>query len=321
MSRAGTLVNQTPVYPYTVALGHWARAIAEPDRTRYPYQALALLQQLALHGDPLADPLEVCIPRRWLVDALGNADADRCRVLLRQWVERGALRKLGRDSRGTRYLLLRPAIAELDDIARQQLVEYLQRQSSSAIEQQIAALLRPIDEAIEVVDDDAPPSETAPAKIDNAERVETLRRVDRQRSDVRDVLAKIARVPPNSLRYSGGHAAEVNSAIDWISRTHATWRYFESVCIAAARIVLADNAMERADLVWLFAPRNAELLTRALEAVAAKDVDDEQPNEDVFSLEPNATTDDEASNDPRIAELCAQHPGLTIAQAIEWLRE
>ncbi len=233
-------------YHSSVAVAHFARRLAEDTVSGGAYQPVAVLALLWTHAvDQFADTAVVFVAAEYMVGLVPNDARMRQTICL--------LRKVGAVARervrGGGYLLVKPALADLDDLARAQIA----RSDATALVRGQPSTAR------EKV------SEHDSAKTRNA----ALIALGKQPSDVRDVLAVtcgLAKDKRNNMRYSGKGSQHVQLATDWIAETGATWTRFRSVCKAAYMDKSPDKPTK---LEWLFAPRNADYLNRLLAQVTA----------------------------------------------------
>lgn len=92
---------------------------------------------------------------------------------------------------------------------------------------------------------------------------ETLTGLDKQRSDVRDVIAKMTGIKPNQLKFSGPGSTPVQAAIDWLSETGATWDTFIKVCARVHKDRSPDRP-KRIEYLFEYKPDKRAYLDRML---------------------------------------------------------
>jgi hypothetical protein len=90
-----------------------------------------------------------------------------------------------------------------------------------------------------------------------------LASIGKQRSDVRDVLAKMAGVKPNKMVYSGPGAQPVYAAVDWLTSTGTQWPRFVKLC---ERVAADDSPDKPKRIEFLFedVPEKRAYLQRML---------------------------------------------------------
>lgn len=234
-------------YHSSVAIGHFARRLAEGTVSGAAYQPVAVLALLWTHAvDQFAATAVVFVASEYMVGLVPNEARMRQTICL--------LRKVGAIARerpqGGGYLLIKPPLADLDDLAKAQIA----RANATAL---VRGAASPV------------PREKVPEHDGAKARHTALVNLSKQPSDVRDVLATMCGLPAskrNNLRYSGKGSQHVQFATDWIAETGATWAHFRNVCKAA---YLDKSPDKPTKLEWLFAPRNSDYLTRLLTQVNA----------------------------------------------------
>ena len=221
-------------YHARVAVGHFARKLAA-ERKRGGYQATAVLFMLwSFAADPWRGSATVHVAFSQFAGIVPTQA--RLRQIVCELKSVGALVKVGRSLRGAEYLLKKPAISELDEIARGQYT--------------------------------LPPSEATPPKPDiqlpdfdkasEKKRTACLKTLGTKRSEIRNILAELAGLDRSELRYKtkgAAKAAEVEATIDWLRETGADMQTFLTVC----KRVLKDPS-KPADPQWIFAPKHSDYL-------------------------------------------------------------
>ena len=200
-------------YHYRVAVPHYVRAC-----TGRPYQAIALL--LALWST-VEDPFEEAPFVRatgddlaWLVPT-----AVRLRLSVAELIAVDAIKRV----RGG-YVLHKPALVDLDAPARALLGQPGNLRLSDAPRKTVA-------ERDAIAERKRERVEAQRAASDG--RREALARIEKKPSDIRNALARIGQIKPNTLKFSGRGSGAVQAAIDWIAATEATHKEFATVCVAA----------------------------------------------------------------------------------------
>lgn len=223
------------------AIGHFARALQARTRGgRGSFGALAVLQALWLRVDVLADAPAVRID---LADLAGIVSSpERLRQVVAELVDVGAVERMP-FAAGRSLRLVKPRLADLDDVARSQI-------EAAAAEAEFARA------ELERV-------QRLGATVSKPERADALTRLGKKPSDVRDSLASMAGVSPGSLRYSGPGSGPVQAAIAWLAQTSATWEQFVTVC----EFVKQDRDRPASEVVWLFGDQHLAYLDRVLAAL------------------------------------------------------
>jgi ribosomal protein L17 len=223
-------------YHCAVAVGHFARALAANYKGRGGgYQTIAALSALWMRApDPFAPSAIVFVAVEHLA---GIVPSDgRMRQLVSELRDIKALETPD----GGGYRLLKPAFADLDDVARAELAR------AAELAERANTLVRDARAATET---------TRPMTGRNA--AEALMAGGKQLSDVAEKLAWLAGVPKSKIKYSGKGSVHVRLAAEFAAAYG--WSEFDRVCKA----VRADQSPDKpADLRWLFARRNAAYLAR-----------------------------------------------------------
>jgi hypothetical protein len=105
---------------------------------------------------------------------------------------------------------------------------------------------------------------------------ETLAALEKQRSDVRDMIAKMADIKPNALTYSGPGSTPVLAAIDWLAETGATWEKFVKLCARVHKDRSPDRP-KRIEYLFEYKPDKRAYLQRMLTAKSEAPTTSEAP--------------------------------------------
>jgi hypothetical protein len=241
------------MYHAAIAIGHFARRLrAESPGARNEYQVVAVLQALWLRApDMLTETPRVVVG---FDDLAGIVEA---RPRFRQIIAR--LKAIGALTRAeVGYVLFKPTVEHLDEQARAQVETAWQLGGGTKRTKKPPESAEPGDAA-------QPQRERDDDKQDaQVRRRETLARLGKQPSDIRDVLAWLAGKQPDSMRYSGKGSGATQETIEWFTNTGAGWQDFGRVCKA---VKLDKSPDKPAEIEWLFAPRNADYLNRLLAQV------------------------------------------------------
>lgn len=235
------------LYHCRAAIGHYARMLGR-ESAKTPYPAIAVLSLLWHHApDPYAESAVVRVSTDDLAGLI--ASGTRLRQILAALVRVGAVARIDRG-----YVLRKPPVTELDDDARLQVAA--SPIALGGTEAAAAARRTPAEREAAAL---AQKQRKQEKKRAAQRRAEVLAKWDKKPSEVRDMLAKLAKIPPNTLRYSGQGSAAVTLAIDWLANTGATWREFYRLFAAIA----ADRSDDRpTDLQWVFASKHEAYLQR-----------------------------------------------------------
>jgi hypothetical protein len=213
-------------YHGSIAVGHYTRLLGGKP------QPVAVLYAMWLQArDPFAEDVYVKLSLAQLEGLVPHAA--RLRQLVAQLKDVGAIERAE-----VGFKLCKPDDIELDEPAIA-LLESAQRVTGNG-----AAKL---------------PPRAKPTTSAN----ETLVGLDKQRSDVRDVIARMADIKPNQLTYSGKGSVAVQAAIDWLAETGATWQQFTSLCARVHKDKSADRP-KRVEYLFEYKPDKRAYLQRML---------------------------------------------------------
>jgi hypothetical protein len=222
-------------YHGSIAVGHYTRLLGGKP------QPIAVLYAMWLQArDPFAENVHVKLSLTQLEGLVPHAA--RLRQLISQLKDVGAVERAEFG-----FKLCKPDDTELDESARA-LLESAQRVTGNGVVK-LPARAKPTTSANEM-----------------------LAGLDKQRSDVRDVIAKMAGLKPSALTYSGPGSLPVQAAIDWLTETGATWDRFVSVCARVHKDKSADRP-KSVQYLFEYKPDKRAYLERMLDP-AIKTQDD-----------------------------------------------
>lgn len=210
-------------YHASIAILFFARRLgASAKGARGLHQPTALLAVLWSFADPHAISPRVSVSIETLQGVVGSAS--RLCALRQVLIDIDAIKW----EHGV-YTLLKPAIADLDDLARSQLEQ---------AHAQLEAAQRMV--GASGFSEPKPKHERQP-EVDKSAARDYLASLGKQFSDVRDVLAKMAGVKPSSMVYVGKGAMPVRLAVEWLASTRTSWARFVKLCERVSEDKSADK--------------------------------------------------------------------------------